>query len=317
MPSVATAKAIMKLFERHPSFSMDNIGPLQEVFNHSAFLDGSENTKKDIMLKSSNSKYENELAYSWDNYFSVEISSFLRDKVALDLGCFNGGRSVAWFERYQLKHISGVDVQQEYIDAADQFAAIHKISANFKVGFGEALPFEDNCFDAILTFDVFEHVRDPKKVLDECYRVLKDGGRLFLVFPGYFHPLEHHYNHVTMLPFFHYFFSSETLIQAYYEILKERGEEAYWYKRSSPKKEKWERGNTVNGTTVSQFKNLIKLSDWKVVHHSKKPLGSIGRLVVGHASVSRICRILRPLTSIPGLQEIFLHRITYILEKTD
>ena len=45
------------------------------------------------------------------------------------------------------------------------------------------LSFEDDKFDYILSFDVFEHVPDYKMALAECCRCLKPGGRLFFSVP--------------------------------------------------------------------------------------------------------------------------------------
>lgn len=48
----------------------------------------------------------------------------------------------------------------------------------FQAGFAECLEFEDNSFDCIVSVSCFEHFRDAQKALDECYRVLRPGGRL-------------------------------------------------------------------------------------------------------------------------------------------
>jgi len=45
------------------------------------------------------------------------------------------------------------------------------------------LTFEDNTFDFILSFDVFEHVPDYLKAIRECLRCLKPGGQLLLSVP--------------------------------------------------------------------------------------------------------------------------------------
>ena len=45
------------------------------------------------------------------------------------------------------------------------------------------LPFEDNSFDIFLTSDVFEHLWEPKKCLNEIFRVLKPNGIYVMVFP--------------------------------------------------------------------------------------------------------------------------------------
>ncbi|MFH0777805.1 MAG: methyltransferase domain-containing protein [Candidatus Eisenbacteria bacterium] len=315
MPATRLAKLVMRAFERHPHFSEDDVGESSEVFNHDTFLRGSDSTRQSIMLKSSENKYKSEMSYPWDNYFGVDLSPFLLGKVALDLGCFTGGRSAAWFERYKLQHITGIDVSEVFIAAARQFASVRVIRADFRVGFGESLPFESETFDAILSFDVLEHVQSLEKTLDECRRVLRTGGSMFLVFPGYFHPIEHHLALVTRAPCVHWFFSGQTLVKAYSEILEERGEEAYWYKRESPDLAEWERGNTINGTTLQQFKALVKGAGWRAVRPYGRPIGSVGRSVSGNRLVGTVSRLFSPLTRVPGLQEIFLHRITYVLEK--
>lgn len=317
MNTIQIAKFFMKLLETHPVSPNDEIGGLQEVFQHKVFLDASETEKNEIMLKSSRYKYENELSYPWDNYFGLDLSPLLKNKVVLDLGCFSGGRSAAWYEKYGIDSIFGIDVDQIYIDAATQFANTKNINATFKLATGEKLPFENDKFDAILSFDVFEHVQSIPKTIDECRRVLKPGGKLFVVFPSWYHPIEHHLSLVTKTPFFHCLFSSETLIKAYCEIIEERGENAYWYKRDSPIPRSWERGNTINGTTFSRFNDLIRNDKWKVELHSRKPIGSIGRNITKKMVPRIISRFLSPLTLVPGLREIFLHRITFVLEKIE
>ncbi len=315
MMNVQLAKSLMKRWEAFPPPPGENAGEFQEVFRHAVFVKGTEAERKAIMLASSESKYRNELAYPWDHYFGIDLAPLLQSKVALDLGCFTGGRGAAWSERYKLGFLTGIDVKQEFIDAATQFARLKKIPADYRVAVGEQLPFEDDSLDAILSYDVFEHVQNVQYALGECHRVLKKGGRLFVVFPGYFHPTEHHLALATRLPCIHYLFSGETLVRAYNEILEERGEEADWYKRPSPRMEPWERGNTINGTTLAQFRRFVRDRDWKVVLHSRKPIGSIGRNVSKVRALALLSRPFGVATNIPGLREIFLHRITYVLEK--
>jgi len=46
-----------------------------------------------------------------------------------------------------------------------------------------AIPFRNDVFDAVLSVEVLEHLREPEVALREMFRVLKPGGRLFLVAP--------------------------------------------------------------------------------------------------------------------------------------
>lgn len=50
-------------------------------------------------------------------------------------------------------------------------------------GSATRLPFSDNCFDVVVSFQVLEHVPEPHYVIAEIYRVLAPGGRLVLTAP--------------------------------------------------------------------------------------------------------------------------------------
>ena len=48
---------------------------------------------------------------------------------------------------------------------------------------GTGLPFRAGTFDAVLCSEVLEHVAEPQVLLDEAYRVLREGGALVLTTP--------------------------------------------------------------------------------------------------------------------------------------
>lgn len=74
----------------------------------------------------------------------------------------------------------GAEVDQEkYRKTKKKFPGI-KFS-NIKIG--KRLPYEEDCFDVITMFHVLEHVDSEKFVLNECARVLKKDGVLFLASP--------------------------------------------------------------------------------------------------------------------------------------
>jgi ubiquinone/menaquinone biosynthesis C-methylase UbiE len=56
--------------------------------------------------------------------------------------------------------------------------SLHGRGITFQQGFAEKLPFDDSSFDCIVSVSCFEHFRDAQQALDECFRVLKPGGRL-------------------------------------------------------------------------------------------------------------------------------------------
>ncbi|MHB1422055.1 MAG: class I SAM-dependent methyltransferase [Gemmataceae bacterium] len=61
------------------------------------------------------------------------------------------------------------------------------------------LPFRNGVFDAVVTFNTFEHLHDPFQAAREIHRVLKPGGRLFLhtAFLQPLHEAPHHYYNAT------------------------------------------------------------------------------------------------------------------------
>jgi len=93
-------------------------------------------------------------------------------KKVLDLGCAGGFMAEALDDRGA--HVTGIDPAAEAIAAARDHA--HDRSIQYDIGVGEALPYSDGVFDAVVCVDVLEHVTDLQAVLDEVSRVLKPGG---------------------------------------------------------------------------------------------------------------------------------------------
>ena len=61
------------------------------------------------------------------------------------------------------------------------------------------LPIEDSQADIVVSFYVLEHVQNPQLVLNEKYRILKNGGELFMLIPMYWeeHEQPHDYFRFT------------------------------------------------------------------------------------------------------------------------
>ena len=67
------------------------------------------------------------------------------------------------------------------------------------LGVGEHLPFADGSFDAALSMNVLEHVRDPFRCARELARVVRPGGKLYAGAPFLqpYHGYPHHYYNMT------------------------------------------------------------------------------------------------------------------------
>jgi len=240
----------------------------------------------------------------------------LEGQRALDLGCFVGGRSLAWREHYGLAEVVGTDIDPQVLAGARAYAADeHAERVAFVAAVGERLPFRDRSFDAVLSFDVFEHVQSPAEVLAECHRILKPGGRLFAVFPSYWHPTEHHLGLVTRTPSLHWFFSGRELVRAYDGAIAERGPGAAWYRRRSPELAPWERGHTLNGTTAGRFQELARTAGFSTVAWPILPLFRTGRFRERLPVFGLLAPWFALAARLPKLGELAQHRVVAILER--
>jgi 2-polyprenyl-6-hydroxyphenyl methylase/3-demethylubiquinone-9 3-methyltransferase len=97
-------------------------------------------------------------------------------KDVLDLGCAGGFIAEALAERGA--HVTGIDPASDAIDAARDHARAGKLRIAYDVGVGEALPYDDASFDAVVCVDVLEHVADLNRVLSEVARTMRPGGLL-------------------------------------------------------------------------------------------------------------------------------------------
>ena len=108
-------------------------------------------------------------------WFDRQIDWQGRD--VLDLGCAGGFMAEALAQRGA--NVTGIDPAEGTIEVARQHARKSGLGIGYDVGFGEALPYADASFDAVVCVDVLEHVADLNQVLAQVARVLRPGG-LFL-----------------------------------------------------------------------------------------------------------------------------------------
>ncbi len=97
----------------------------------------------------------------------------------LDFGC-GDGTSLHYFRKYFPNHLlHGIDVSKESISVAERKELNNCQLAVFD---GLNVPFEDGVFDIVFLANVLHHVpfENHHKVLSECRRVLKAGGKIYI-----------------------------------------------------------------------------------------------------------------------------------------
>lgn len=78
---------------------------------------------------------------------------------------------------------TGVDLSQTAIDLARKNVDLHGQAATLQVGNGEALEFPDASFDVVYAHGVVQYTADAARLVRECHRVLRPGGRsVFMVY---------------------------------------------------------------------------------------------------------------------------------------
>ncbi len=100
----------------------------------------------------------------------------------LDVGCGIGGSSLYLAGRFNAQ-ATGITLSPVQAARAKERAQDAGLTGRtqFQVADAQAMPFPDDSFDLVWSLESGEHMPDKTKFLQECYRVLKPGGKLILV----------------------------------------------------------------------------------------------------------------------------------------
>lgn len=265
----------------------------------------------EVAMRLARSAYydESESGCGFLKYFDGKVT--LSGGMILDLGCGFGGRTLA-FQRVTGGDYVGLEMDSRMAVPSLHFArSMGSVNASFTAGVGESLPFADGAFDAVLCYDVLEHVQDPEKTLAEVYRVLKPAGLFLTVFPPYFHPKGSHLEgYVSRTPYVNLLFPSKVLLRAIDELLEERGD-GYRPQALRP----GDRLYSLNGITIRSFRRMLNRSSFEVLRLEFLPLLNKMLRHFDRWKARYYAWVFYPLSRVPVLRELFTHRIVAILRK--
>ncbi len=115
-----------------------------------------------------------------------EIDKIIKDELSklknlgnvLEFGCGNGNYTKAISSASE--NILATDISSEMIEVASKKLENYK---NIKTQVLDCYKteFEDKSYDTIFMANLIHVVQDPKKVIDESYRLLKDNGKLIII----------------------------------------------------------------------------------------------------------------------------------------
>jgi SAM-dependent methyltransferase len=97
-----------------------------------------------------------------------------RGRSVLEVGC-GAGVDLARFAKGGAG-TTGIDLSPAAIDLARANFRQQGLRGRFDVADAEHLPFADNAFDVVYGHGVVQYTANPRRLVDECRRVLKPGG---------------------------------------------------------------------------------------------------------------------------------------------
>ena len=297
--SVKMAKALLKLFKVSPS-------------GYAA-----EHTVEELG-KRAGIEYDDEKKSGFLGHFD-DSGQMIQEKNLLDIGSGYGGRTVRYAE-LGAKSAIGVEISYTISKIGADFASKKSANAYFVTSVGEQLPFKDETFDIITSYDVLEHVQNPRLTLTECFRVLKYGGRMMVIFPPYYSPLGSHLSgYISLLPYANLIFPPKILMTAIDQLLEEEGT-GYRPMALRP----GDKIYTLNGLTVRSFMRIARTCgfSFKRIHFQPLvlPRFSIGAVkdifIFGLKIAGLPLSILSfLLCGLPGFREILAAKIVCVLKK--
>jgi len=82
----------------------------------------------------------------------------------------------------------GQDISWNIVRRAQDYFAVHGRRGRFAVSDMRAMAFRDNSFDFIYSMGTVEHFLEHRQALEECFRVLRPGGRAIIGVPNKLDP---------------------------------------------------------------------------------------------------------------------------------
>ncbi|MBI4510532.1 MAG: class I SAM-dependent methyltransferase [Deltaproteobacteria bacterium] len=145
------------------------------------------------VLAQMTSPYSAVEAWAYDQLLAPAVAEMARtleddlvDKIPtgariLDVGCGGGHVLRALAERRTDIRLFGIDLSPGQVARARARTAALGKRVEITRGSALSLPFSEDSFDVVLSVASVKHWPDPHAGLSECVRVLRPGGRLFVV----------------------------------------------------------------------------------------------------------------------------------------
>ncbi len=121
-----------------------------------------------------------------DHYGGVEANNVLASKAGITQSdhvldvCSGLGGPARWLAHRIGCRVTGLELTESRCQAANRLTALVLLDEKVKFRCGNALavPFADGAFDVAVSQEAFVHVPDKPRLIAECARVVRSGGRI-------------------------------------------------------------------------------------------------------------------------------------------
>jgi ArsR family transcriptional regulator len=150
-------------------------------------LDGDQTRLRELEAERNGDAPEHHLIDELDRDYSpgrtwrsltMGVAAFLRLGDVLDVGSGDGAAAATLAPH--CRSLTCIDTNARLIEAASERLKRHG-NVRAQVADAHELPFDDASFDDVLIFHTLTYAEEPGRVLKECARVLRPGGRLVLL----------------------------------------------------------------------------------------------------------------------------------------
>jgi sarcosine/dimethylglycine N-methyltransferase len=124
--------------------------------------------------------------YDQDHFGGLEAVDVLADKSGIGAGtrvldvCSGMGGPARYLAHRLGCRVTGLDITQSRHEAAVRLTAMVKLDhlVDFRLGNALDMPFPGASFDVVIGQEAFAHVPDKPRLIAECARVVRPGGRI-------------------------------------------------------------------------------------------------------------------------------------------
>src|SRR5665647_744412 len=157
MKKVKVVKFLMNVLPNKPEYQENHF--CQEMFRHPKYISLTQNEKELFFERIVKLRIIEAKRKPFDLFFpSYYFRKIIEGKRVLDIGCGIGGDTISMGENWNVKEFYGIDVSQNCIMVASHFISKHlkNVKFQFKHCYAEKTSFENDFFDAIVSYDTIE-----------------------------------------------------------------------------------------------------------------------------------------------------------------